>query len=116
MDTILLIGEDIQLLESHAITLALTGASVTCCLSSELDLHQRREMFDLVVLCHTLESAIRRSLIAAEIYRRWPDAFILRIVRRDGDLSSQFDVDTNLALRDPAEFVQSAVAALLHAA
>lgn len=116
MDTILLIGEDIQLLKSRALTLALTGASVTYCISSELDLHKRCEMFDLVILCHTLKSATHRSLITAEIYRRWPDAFVLRLIRGDGDLSSQFYVDTNLSLREPAEFVQSAAAALLTAA
>src|SRR5579863_840545 len=80
MDKVLIIGEDRVISARRAAILSHSGASVTCCRVAELDLHMWNEAFDLVVLCHTLKPGVQRSVVVAEVYRRWPEARVLQVV------------------------------------
>lgn len=80
MENVLMIGEDLALLSKRAAVLSRSGASVTCCKTDELDVHAWNEMYALVVLCHTLKPGVRRSVVVAEVYRRWPRARVLQIL------------------------------------
>jgi hypothetical protein len=110
MDSILLIGEQPSLLETRAEILTKTGARVTCCDTDHLDVLLRDGSFDLVILCHTLlESGVRRSCVIADVYRRWPQASILQVVRGYGNQAAETGLDTSLMWQDPGGLVQAAV-------
>ena len=79
MENILMVGEDSVLLLKRATILQNLGASITCCDSAQLDTHRWHENVDLVVLCHTIKPGVHRSVVTAEIYRRWPQARILMV-------------------------------------
>jgi len=104
MDQILLIGEQPSLLATRAESLAETGARVTCCDMNQLNVFKWDESFDLVILCHTLlGSGVRRSCLIADIYRYWPQADILQVVRGYGDQGAETGVDASLMVRKPNE-------------
>jgi hypothetical protein len=103
MESILLIGEDCALLNGRAEALEITGANVTCCNAAELDHHLWTETYDLVVLCHTLKSGVERSLIVAEVYRRWPQARVLQVVLGSEKLPAASGVDATLVMGDLGE-------------
>ena len=79
MENILMVGEDSVLLLQRAAILQNLGAGITCCNSAQLDTHRWNENVDLVVLCHTIKPGVHRSVVTAEIYRRWPQARILMV-------------------------------------
>ncbi len=98
MENILMVGEDSVLLLRRAALLQKLGASITCCESAQLDTHRWNENVDLVVLCHTIKPGVHRSVVIAEVYRRWPQARVLQILadpveaasdRVAGDLGEQ---------------------------
>lgn len=110
MDRILLIGEESSLLTTRAEILAKTGACVTCCDMNSLNALLWDRSFDLVILCHTLlGSGVRRSCLIADIYRRWPQASVLQVVRGHGDHAAETGLDASLTWREPGELVNSAV-------
>lgn len=109
MDSILLIGEDLTVLEGRAAALAITGASVTCCTSSELENDFGSGMFDLVILCHTIQPGFKRSSLTAEIFRRWPQAPILQVVRGRGQLSAESGLEANMAFGELGSLAQLTV-------
>jgi hypothetical protein len=110
MDRILLIGEQPSLLETRAEILAKTGACVTCCDTNQLNVLLKDGSFDLVILCHTLFiSPVRRSCVIADVYRRWPQASVLQVVRGHGKQEDETGLDTSLMWRTPGELVQAAV-------
>jgi hypothetical protein len=80
MENILMVGEDSVLLLRRAAILQKLGASIACCNSSQLDAHRWNENVDLVVLCHTIKPGVHRSIVIAEVYRRWPKARVLQIL------------------------------------
>lgn len=103
MENVLLIGEDSALLDARADALKRTGTTVTCCHAGELDLHPWNEQYDLVILCHTLKSGVERSLIVAEIYRRWPQARVLQVVTGYGRLTAESGMDASIVVGDLGE-------------
>ena len=80
MENILMVGEDSVLLLQRAAILQNLGAGITCCNSAQLDTHRWNENVDLVVLCHTIKPGVHRSVVIAEVYRRWPQARILQVL------------------------------------
>jgi hypothetical protein len=104
MESILLIGEDCALLNGRAEALEITGANVTCCSAAELDHHLWTETYDLVVLCNTLKPGVERSLIVAEVYRRWPQARVLQVVVGSEKLPAAPGVDATLVMGDLGEY------------
>lgn len=80
MENILMVGEDSVLLLQRAAILQKLGANVTCCDSTQLDTHRWNENVDLVVLCHTIKPGVHRSVVIADVYRRWPQARILQVL------------------------------------
>ena len=91
MENVLLVGEDAALLDARAAMLEGSGVSVAWCRAADLDLHLWNETYDLVILCHTLKPGVARSMMVAEIYRRWPHARILHVLGncgREGDDSA----------------------------
>lgn len=110
MDRILLIGEQPSLLANRAEILAKTGACVTCCNMGQFDILLREGSFDLVILCYTLlSSGVRRSCLIADVYRHWPHANVLQVVRGRGDLAADTGLDSSLMWRDPCDLVQAAL-------
>lgn len=103
MENVLLVGEDTALLDARADVLARTGANVTCCHAGDLDRHLWSETYDLVVLCQTLKSGVERSLIVAEIYRRWPQARVLQVVTGYERLPAESGVDASIVVGDMGE-------------
>jgi hypothetical protein len=75
---ILLIGDDFRLLASRAALLTKTGASTVCCNPVEMQKDLGREMFDLVVLCHSLSEETARGAVVY-VHRRWPEAKIFLV-------------------------------------
>lgn len=103
MENVLLVGQDSVLLDARANALAETGVLVTCCNASEFDLRLWNETYDLVVLCHTLKPGVERSLIATEVYRRWPQARILQVVSSSSRFQAQSGFDGNIVVGDMGE-------------
>jgi DNA-binding response OmpR family regulator len=85
MGKILLVGDDYSLLATRAAVLAKTGVDVVPSGPAELKMHLGREKFDLVVLCHTLRSAERKSVMI-HARRRWPQARMLQVVTTLGQM------------------------------
>ena len=113
MERILLIGEQPLLLTARAEILVGTGARITCC-----DTNQLRGLlwdgdFDLVILCHTLlRYGVRRSCAISDVYRRWPRASLLQVVRGYGKQAARTGLDTSFIWGDSCELVQAVVRAL----
>lgn len=107
MHTILLIGEDPDILARRAILLESSGVDVSCCSASELSLYLAGD-FDLVILCHTLEPHVLRSLVMSDVYRRWPRTPVLQVVIGEGALSTETGVDTRMSLVEPSDLVRLA--------
>jgi len=80
MENILLVGEDSDLMRTRAAVLSRSGACVACCNTFDLDARPWDEAFDLVVLCHTVKPGVQRSVIVADVYRRWPRARVLQVL------------------------------------
>jgi CheY-like chemotaxis protein len=59
---ILLVGEDIELLDTRAAVLRKTGAEVECFRSAQAPDSAGLEAFDLIILCHTLGEQEARSI------------------------------------------------------
>lgn len=79
MQTILLAGNDLRLLDTRAAVLSRTGASVVCCVADKaLGLIQTSK-FDLVVFCHTISDDDAR-LVSHEVRRLWPQTRILQVI------------------------------------
>jgi hypothetical protein len=76
-----MVGEHSSLLRTAADILKKTNAEVEPCYTSELAEHWTHE-FDLIVLCHTVNSSEAAS-IAADARLRWPDIRILQLLRFD---------------------------------
>jgi hypothetical protein len=113
MNQILLIGEQPSLLANRAEMLVRTGARITCCDMNQLCGLLLTGDFDLVILCHTLlPFGVRRSCAISDIYRRWPRAGVLQVVRGYGKQAAETGLDTTLTWGDPGELVRTAVRAL----
>jgi hypothetical protein len=113
MDQILLIGEQPSLLATRAEILAKTGALVTCCDMTQLFGLLRDGNFDLVILCDTLlESGVRRSCVISDVYRRWPRASVLQVVRGHGARVAETGLDTSLTWGDSSQLVQAVLRVL----
>ena len=89
MPKILLIGDDFRLLATRAALLTKTGASTVCCNSTEMHKNLEREMFDLVVLCHSLSEEAAREAVGY-VHGRWPEAKIF-LVESSVLLAKTFD-------------------------
>jgi hypothetical protein len=76
MVKILLVGSDFRLLATRAAVLSRTGANTVCCSLPEMMRGFGREVFQLVLLCHSLskDEAVVASALARE---SWPTAKIL---------------------------------------
>jgi hypothetical protein len=103
MENVLLVGEDAALLEARAAMLERSGVFVAWCRAADLDLHLWNETYDLVILCHTLTSGVARSLIVAEIYRRWPHARILHVIGNCEREAGDSAIDASLVVGDLGE-------------
>jgi len=79
MPKILLVGQDSRLLETRAAVLAKIQATVVCQEPAESLEILEREIFDLVVLCHSLTEK-QIGEIAGVVRRRLPKAKILLVV------------------------------------
>jgi len=97
-------------LSRRAEILAKTHACVTCCDINQWSSLLWNGSFELVILCHTLLiSGVRRSCLIADIYRRWPEASVLQVVRGHGKQAAATGLDTSLLSGDPSELVQATV-------
>jgi CheY-like chemotaxis protein len=99
MKKILAVGEDSSLLATRAALLNTTGASVTCCNSRGFASVHDADLFDLAILCHSLEHAARRA-ITREIHRRSPLTFILLLASED-DLPDSMACNADAILVSP---------------
>ncbi len=108
MGKILLVGEDFSLLATRAAVLAKTGMDVVPSGPLELRMHLGGEKFDMVVLCHTLRSVERKSVMA-HARRRWPQARMLQVVTTLGQMCAvECGVD-DTTTTDPEELVAHAM-------
>ena len=62
---ILLVGEDIELLDTRAAVLRNTGAEVECLRSAQVPESAGLQAFDLIILCHTLGEPEARTIADA---------------------------------------------------
>jgi hypothetical protein len=98
MAEIVLIGHDTDLLVTRAAVLRKTGSSVTHLNVRETDGLFENHVFDIVVLCHTLND-VEVSHLTKKVHHLWPRAKVLKVVvgsglehtMKDGDLSSSAD-------------------------
>jgi hypothetical protein len=81
MESILLAGEDPELLACRANVLAIVTASITCCAPGELSSRLQTGAFDLIVLCSSVSPSRQRALAAA-IHRDRPEIPILHLLSR----------------------------------
>lgn len=79
MPKILLVGQDSRLLETRAAVLAKIKATVVCQEPAESLEILEREIFDLVVLCHSLTEK-QVGEVTDVVRRRWPKTKILLVV------------------------------------
>lgn len=79
MPKILLVGQDSRLLETRAAVLAKVQATVTCQEPNDSLGILECEMFDLVVLCHSLTEK-QAGQITDVVRGRWPKTKILLVV------------------------------------
>ena len=79
MARIVLIGEDSSLLATRAEVLKRTGASIACSSGSQAKAVLEEDIFDVVVLCHSLPETISNELVGY-VHRRWPEVKILMVV------------------------------------
>jgi CheY-like chemotaxis protein len=86
---ILLIGNDFRLLATRAALLAKTGASTVCCNPAEVQKDLEGEMFDLVVLCHSLSEEDARKVVAL-VHQRWPEVKVF-LIESSVPLEKTFD-------------------------
>jgi DNA-binding response OmpR family regulator len=108
MGKILLVGDDFSLLATRAAVLAKTGVDVVPSGPAELKMHVGCEKFDLVVLCHTLRSTVRNSVMI-HARRRWPKARMLQVVTTLGQMCAvECGVD-DTTTTDPEELVAHAM-------
>jgi len=107
METILAIGENVELLRSRALVLEKTGASATYCTVVDFPAHWADRGIGLVVLCHTLEPEERR-LILEKVGQRWPAARILQVSRDYGDDVKQAYVDDWVLAWEPEKLLRQA--------
>ena len=78
---ILLVGDDFRLLATRAAVLSRTNASTVCCNQREMKQALIGEVFDVVVVCHSLpEQAAADVKAVARLW--WPEAKLL-LVRSD---------------------------------
>ena len=80
MCSILLVGYDLWLLQTRALILRETEAAVYTCRPDQLEEATGDRQIDLVILCHSLSDAARRS-VSAEAHRRWPQVRVLQVVK-----------------------------------
>lgn len=98
MAQIVLIGHDVDLLATRAAVLRKTGSSVTYFDARETEALFKDHVFDIVVLCHTLNDVEVAELIR-KVHHLWPRAKVLKVVvgfgleytMQDGDFSSSSD-------------------------
>ena len=76
MARILLIGDDESLLATRAEVLKRTGAYIACASAKQAKPLLERELFDVLVLCHSLSERISGDLCDFA-HRRWPEIKIL---------------------------------------
>jgi DNA-binding response OmpR family regulator len=65
LQAILLVGEDMQLLDTRAAVLRNTGAEVECLRSAQVPESAGLQAFDLIILCHTLGEPEARTIADA---------------------------------------------------
>jgi len=78
MPTVLLVGEDENLLQIRAALLRTIGAKTACCSGSKAISFQQCQHCELVVLCHSL-SEERRSDLAEKVHTHWPETHVLLV-------------------------------------
>jgi DNA-binding NtrC family response regulator len=79
MARIVLVGEDSSLLATRAEVLKRTGASIACCSGNQAKAVLEEEIFDIVVICHSLPERVSTELIGY-VHRRWREVKILMVV------------------------------------
>jgi hypothetical protein len=82
MSTILLVGNDEFLLQSRAAVLRTTNADTVTIDACELTRHSVTEPVDLVVLCHTLNPAVREALSDCA-RRQWPGIHLIQVLKTE---------------------------------
>ena len=110
MIRILLIGEDPAILRQRAGMLEQPGVEVTTCLTEDFDdARSAHSLFDLVILCHTIDPHVKAAMLTAEIFRQWRHTPVLRMVKGSGDSAAQCGADANFVIGDPGEVVDMAL-------
>ena len=108
MRTILLIGEDAQLLQSRAVLLSKTHAQVLAAATSEIGPTAGNHAVDLVVLCHSLWPGVR-PLVAAEVRRRWPGVCVIQILKSEFESEAAARYADHIVIAgDPAMLIHKA--------
>jgi CheY-like chemotaxis protein len=107
MKKILSVGEDAWLLSSRAAVLRMTGASVTNCSASTLEIYSGIE-FDLVILCHTLKGEVKYR-VTAEIRQRWPRARVVQLFSGYCYATDSLVVDADVASGEPGKLVEQVI-------
>jgi hypothetical protein len=105
MSAILQIGEDEFLLETRAAVLRTTGAAVVSAeISSALSVLER-QVFDIVILCHTIPEPVSRTL-ADVVHQNWPVTRLLQIsVIREWEQSGELE-GLDLCPPDPERLIE----------
>jgi DNA-binding NtrC family response regulator len=110
MARIVLVGEDSSLLATRAEVLKRTGASIACSSARRAKSVMDEEVFDILVLCHSVADAVATDLIQYA-RGRWPEAKILMVVtanfgyRRTG--AEMASADPNLLIERTQQLLES---------
>lgn len=79
MARIVLVGEDSTLLATRAEVLKRTGANIACSSARNAKSVMDEEIFDILVLCHSVPDGMATDLIDY-VHQRWPEVKILTVV------------------------------------
>jgi DNA-binding response OmpR family regulator len=104
MSSILLVGHDDTLQFTRAAVLRTLGVETICCHESAALEMQRRNVCDLVVLCHTLARPTANALVNT-ICAQWPSTRILRVMSRTERLTP-IGCAVAVSSADPSTLVQ----------
>lgn len=105
MTAILQIGEDAFLLETRAAVLRTTGAAVISSeILSALEVLER-QVFDVVILCHTIPEHVSRTL-ADVVHQNWPATRVVQISAiREWEQSEELE-GLDLCPPDPERLIE----------
>lgn len=94
MSTVLLVGEDEDLLRTRAAVVRISGAKTICCGAASALAGLQGQPCELVILCHSLQPELITSLISA-INSHWPETRILLLSssREWGEAESSTEAD-----------------------